>query len=107
MCEECLAKCMKELDADAGNEAGSASSPGPASHDTMGSRHRRPGDPSSAAQRLCARTPPPGPEIVTSVTPEGLAGTWEIERDADGNQVGRRAVTAAERRALLAPGWEG
>ena len=44
MCEECLAKCMKELDADAGNEAGSASSPGPASHDTMGSRHRRPGD---------------------------------------------------------------
>ena len=90
LCDDCREQINKQSRADAGNKAGSASSPGPASHDTAAAHHRRPGEPL--------------PEIVTSVTPEGIAGTWEIQRDAAGRQTGRRAVTAEERRALTAPG---
>lgn len=43
ICGECEARINAELEADAGNGAGSET-PGPAQSDTMDSRHRRPGD---------------------------------------------------------------
>lgn len=42
MCPECRVRVEREIDVDAGNGAG-AETPGPASHDTVDSHHRRPG----------------------------------------------------------------
>ena len=110
-----------ECDADAGAVTGaeSASCPGPASHDTMGSRHRRPGESPGRQEggNLAAGFPPADAQSAArGTTSQSVQVRHSPPESGDplarrepsllpaGERSGRQGVSTAERRALLAPG---